>query len=103
MTGSATFTTVPSRNAMLEPRTAVASAQRGSLAGGGQGLRADCGTADSNTKSTYPIGRPVPGCIVRCEAPPNVRHRARLQSRFIGNRRAHARACGVFEQVLRSR
>ena len=39
MTGSATLTTVLSRNAMLDPRIATTSAQRGSWAAGGAGPR----------------------------------------------------------------
>src|SRR2546430_16621265 len=48
MTGRATLTTVLSRNAMLDPRMATASAQRGSLVGGVHGARRERGTALSN-------------------------------------------------------
>ena len=47
MTGSATLTTVLSRNAMPEPRIATTSAQRGSRAAAGAGLGAAGGTTAS--------------------------------------------------------
>src|SRR5215467_13365727 len=55
MTGSATLTTVPSRNAMLDPRMATTSAQRGSRGGDTHGPHAALGTAASNIRYAYPF------------------------------------------------
>src|SRR5579872_4049524 len=50
ITGRATLTTVPSRNAMLDPRTATMSDHRALLLDDAQGLRTDGGTLASNTR-----------------------------------------------------